>query len=344
MTPGARHTWDGIEVAQDHPQGSVVVVRRPSARGLEFLLLHRDANGPDYEGDWAWTSPAGARQPGEAVYPAALRELAEEAGLTGLAPWAVDLSARWCVFAVDVDPATTIELVDPEHDRYEWLVAEECLRRVLPRTVAETQISRTLTIPSIAVSFRRMTHDDMPAVVAWQRAPHAKDWFHADRTGLEHARERYGPRIDGETPTRMWVVQMDGVDVGYMQDYLVGDHDDYAVKTGDPDAVGFDYLIGDKAFVGSGLGTRMIWTFLRDVVAPHYPDAPRFLASPDHRNVASLRVLAKCGFTQGVWIDMPSTSGQRASTEIVCTQDRRHWLGIPGPGVTQHVAPTGVWR
>jgi 8-oxo-dGTP pyrophosphatase MutT (NUDIX family) len=327
MAPEMRVTWDGLEIAPDDPHGSVVVVRRPSARGPEYLLLHRNVNGAGYEGDWAWTSPAGARQPGEAVYPGALRELAEEAGLTALAPWAVDLSARWCVFAVDVEPATTIDLVDPEHDRYEWLSPEECLRRVLPPSVAAAQISRTRTIPSMEVSFRRMTHEDLPAVVGWQHAPHARRWFHGDGITLDDARRRYGPRIDDTAPVRMWVVQMDGIDAGYLQDYLVGDHDDCAAKTGDPDAVGFDYVIGDESLTGRGIGTRVVWTFLRDVVAPHYPAAPRFLASPDHRNIASLRTLAKCGFTQGLWIDAPTPVGEPPVAEIVCTLDRRHWFG-----------------
>ncbi|MDQ3307076.1 MAG: GNAT family N-acetyltransferase [Actinomycetota bacterium] len=314
-----------MAIADEHPHGSSVVVRRRRGDRLEYLLLHRNVNGADYEGDWAWTSPAGARQPGEAVYPAALRELAEEAGLTALAPWAVDLSARWGVFAVDVEPATTIDLVVPEHDRYEWLPPAECLRRVLPPSVAAAQISRTLTIPSMELSFRRMTHDDLPAVVRWQQAPHARRWFH-DGITLEDARRRYGPRIDGAAPVRMWVVQMDGIDAGYLQDYIVGDQDDYA-KIGDPDAVGFDYLIGDEALVGRRLGTRMVWAFLRDVVAPHYPAASRYLASPDHRNIASLRALAKCGFTQGMWIDAPSRAGAPPTTEIVCTLDRGHWFG-----------------
>jgi len=327
MADGVRRTWDGLAIADEHPYGSSVVVRRRRGDHLDYLLLHRNANGPDYEGDWAWTSPAGARQPGEAVYPGVLRELAEEAGLTALAPWAVDLSARWCVFAVDVEPATSIDLVDPEHDRYEWLSSEECLRRVLPPSIAEAQISRTLTIPSMEVSFRRMAHDDLPAVVGWQQAPHARRWFHGDGITLEDARGRYGPRIDGAAPVRMWVVQMDGIDAGYLQDYIVGDQDDYAVRIGEPDAVGFDYVIGDPALVGRGLGTRMVWTFLRDIVATHYPAAPRFVASPDHRNVASLRALAKCGFTQGLWIDAPTPLGEPPVAEIVCTLDRRHWLG-----------------
>ncbi|MGI8578520.1 MAG: hypothetical protein ACR2KG_11565, partial [Nocardioidaceae bacterium] len=48
---------------------------------------------------------------------------------------------------------------------------------------------------------------------------------------------------------------------------------------------------------------------------------------PSHRNTRSLRVLEKCGFTQGLWIDGLSDPGERPDTEIVCTFDVRHWLG-----------------
>lgn len=324
----ATNTWDGVEIAVDEPRGSTIVVRRRGTTGdPEFLMLHRNAHGPDFEGDWAWTSPAGARQPGEPVYTAALRELAEEAGLVDVQVFAVDLSLPWAVFAADVDRGAAIDLVDPEHDRYEWLDATTASERVLPRWVAEQQITRAGSIPVVEVAFRPMRYDDLPAVVAWQQAPHASRWFRGDHFTLEAAHRRYGPRIDGETPTRMWVVEMDGSDVGYIQDYLVGANDEYAVKTGDPDAVGFDYVIGEPGRIGHGLGTKMIWTFLRDVVAPHYPEAPRFLASPDHRNVASLRALEKCGFTRGLWIDEPQPAGEGVATEVVCSLDRVQWFG-----------------
>ncbi len=71
----------------------------------------------------------------------------------------------------------------------------------------------------------------------------------------------------------------------------------------------------------------MIWEFCRDVLRRDYPDAEHFLASPSHRNLASLRVLAKCGFTQGLWIDDLRRPGEPPDTEIVCTLDVRHWLG-----------------
>lgn len=325
---GVMHTWDGLEIAGEDPQGSSVVVRRWAPDGgVELLMLHRNALGPDFEGDWAWTSPAGARQPGEAVYPAALRELAEEAGLTDVQAFAVDLSGSWAVFATDVDADTVVELVDPEHDRYEWLDPAACYERVLPAWVAQAQVARGTALPVTTVSFRPMRHEDLPAVVRWQQAPHANRWFHGAGLTLAAAEERYGPRLAGEHPTRMWVVQIDALDVGYVQDYRVGDHDETAVKTRDPEAVGFDYLIGDPAVVGRGLGTRMIWTFVRDVLVPTYPEAPRFLACPDHRNAASLRALAKCGFAAGDWIDMPSSAGESVVTEVVCSLDRRHWFG-----------------
>jgi RimJ/RimL family protein N-acetyltransferase/8-oxo-dGTP pyrophosphatase MutT (NUDIX family) len=325
---GMTRTWDGLEVAADEPHGSSVVVRRLSPTGdIELLLLHRNANGPDFDGDWAWTSPAGARQPGEAVYPAALRELAEEAGLDDLQAFAIDLSGAWAVFGADLDRETTVELVDPEHDRYEWLSPTECRDRVLPSWVADVQVTRGSAVPMSEVTFRAMRHDDLASVVSWQQAPHADRWFHGDALTLEAAELRYGPRLDGDHPVRMSVLQVDGHDAGYLQHYQVADADEYAVKTRHPEAIGFDYLIGDPAYIGHGLGTRMIWTFLRDVVIPAHPEAPRFVASPDHRNQASRRVLAKCGFVEGDWIDMPNSSGEGVSTEVVCTLDRAHWFG-----------------
>jgi 8-oxo-dGTP pyrophosphatase MutT (NUDIX family) len=63
----------------------VVVYRRTPHNGIEVLMLHRAGRGPAYEGDWAWTPPAGRREPGETVTACARRELLEETSLE-LAP------------------------------------------------------------------------------------------------------------------------------------------------------------------------------------------------------------------------------------------------------------------
>lgn len=323
--PESGRTWDGEPIASYEPVGSTVVVRRAAAdAGWEHLLLHRAHHGPDYEGDWAWTSPAGCRRPSEPVLAATRRELVEETGIAG-SPWPVDLAGRWAVWALTV-PVETPVVLDAEHDRFEWVRPEVAGERVRPARVAET-IAKVDAIPEVDVDFRPMTHDDLPMYVEWQHAPHAREWFHAGRMDIAEARRRYSPRIDGGVPTRMWVARVDSRDVGMVQDYRVGDHAEYAEKTRDPEAAAFDYLIGDPELVGRGIGTRMIGRFLVERLRPAYPDAPRFLASPDHRNRASLRLLEKLGFQQGQWIDEPGTSDyDPPETEIVCTLDVAHWL------------------
>jgi 8-oxo-dGTP pyrophosphatase MutT (NUDIX family) len=130
-------TWDGLPVVQEKPWVSAVVVWRDGSAGREFLLLHRHHQGPEFEGDWAWTSPAGARQPGETPDDAARRELHEETGLT--------LSLRGPLEHVTEDVALYVAeseseaevVIDVEHDRFEWVTLEVAVRRCLPAVVAE---------------------------------------------------------------------------------------------------------------------------------------------------------------------------------------------------------------
>lgn len=322
-----RHTWDGLQIAADDPRGSTVVVRRRRGSKTEYLLLHRAHHGRDFEGDWAWTSPAGARQPAEAVYPAALRELYEEAGLAGCSPWAIDLSGRWAVFGLDVPADARIELIDPEHDRFEWVDPEQAIAMVAPAHLGAATIARMREVPTMRWEFAPMSLTDLPALVRWRAQPHIQDWFGQPLTDVAHAERLYAARIRGESATRMWVARSNGMVVGYLQDYPVAAYDDYAVKLQDREAIGFDYMIGEPDLVDRGVGTAMIWSYLRDVLCRDFPDAPRFTASPDHRNARSLRALAKCGLVQGLWIDIPAGDDQPQATEIVCTLDRGKWFG-----------------
>ena len=102
----------------------------------------------------------------------------------------------------------------------------------------------------------------------------------------------------------MWVVEVNGRSVGFVQDYRIGDYPEYAVLAPDPDAIGVDYAIGEPTWIGRGFGARMLWAWM--LRARHrFPEATTYFAAPDHRNAASLRVLAKAGFTEGLWFDEP---------------------------------------
>lgn len=164
-----------------------------------------------------------------------------------------------------------------------------------------------------------MAVSDLPNLVRWMAADHAKPWFEGEPETVEEARRRFGPHLDGSDRTiRMWVVSYDGRDIGYIQDYRVDHDDDYAVRVQDPTAAAFDYLIGEPDFVDWGIGTQMIRQFCSEILVNLYPDSARFLASPDHRNVRSIKVLENLGFTQGLWI----THNDMPHPEIVCSAPR----------------------
>ena len=134
-------TWDGKSIAPEPPFAATVVVHRKNDSRTEFLLLHRGHNGPDYEGDWAWTPPGGARQPGEEIDSCAARELLEEAGIV-TTPMRTSFGDEDCVvYVAGINRNIRVVLNDTEHDRFNWVSLDEARRRCHPDKVA-TAIAR----------------------------------------------------------------------------------------------------------------------------------------------------------------------------------------------------------
>ena len=235
--------------------------------------------------------------------PARSRLAREATVLADAEPWPLDLSGEVAAFVCE---ATSVQMSEPVTDI--------------------ALVARAQRFPQVTIGFRPLTRADFPDVVAWQLQPHVSRWWQDEATDVDTAEEHYGPALDGEDPTRMWVLEVNGRSVGMLQDYRVGDHPDYSLLTAKPDAVAFDYLIGDPARVGRGIGSRMLWAFLRDVVHPGYPEARELFAAPDHRNEPSLRVLDKLGFVRGLWFDEPQPDG-RVDTVVGCTLDVAAVLG-----------------
>lgn len=181
-------------------------------------------------------------------------------------------------------------------------------------------------VPDVRVGLRAMTHGDLPDVIRWRQATHVHKWWAADgEPSPDRVSEQCAPSIDGMTPTRMWVAEVNGRSVGFVQDYRLSDYPDYALLTPDPGAIGVDYAIGEPAWVGKGIGVRILWAWLLRT-RHRFPDAVTCFAAPDHRNSPSLRVLEKVGFEQGTWFDEPKEDGS-VSTVVGCSLDLRRVVG-----------------
>ena len=180
--------------------------------------------------------------------------------------------------------------------------------------------------PDNRVTARAMTPGDLVDVTRWRQAEHVHRWWANDGDPTPEAiQQAYGPAIDGMTPTRMYVAEVNGRSVGFVQDYLIADYPEFALLCPDPQAVGVDFAIGETAWVGRGFGPRILWAWM-ERARKRFPEATSFFAAPDHRNRASLRMLAKVGFAEGVWFDEPQRDGSVA-TVVGCTLDVTTVLG-----------------
>lgn len=117
--------------------------------------------------------------------------------------------------------------------------------------------------------------------------------FWTDQRPVE---EKYGPRVDGDSPFAVWIVEVDGVAAGVVQSCPADAYAWWPSELGLDDAIVVDGLIGDPALVGRGIGTVALGRLIERVLADN-PSASGIAAATEAANAASCRVLEKAGFT-----------------------------------------------
>lgn len=145
------------------------------------------------------------------------------------------------------------------------------------------------------LAFRPLTAEDLPRLHEWLNREHVARWWR-ERPTLEEVVEHYLPAIEGDDPTDLYAVVLDGRDAGFVETYVVADHPEWqdVVQVGDGVA-GVDLFVADEALTGKGLGTEILRSFVRDVVFAD-PRIVACVADPETGNTASLRAFAKAGF------------------------------------------------
>ncbi|MCB5169485.1 acetyltransferase [Streptomyces bambusae] len=149
------------------------------------------------------------------------------------------------------------------------------------------------------ITWRRVTEADFPLLGNWLAQPHVARWWHHDPSP-EAVQRDFGPAARGLEPSEDLLVLLDGEPVGLVQRCRFADYPGYrdelaAAGVDVPDgAVTVDYLIGDPAATGRGLGTRIIRAVVAATWADH-PDAPAVVVPVHAANRGSWRALEKAG-------------------------------------------------
>jgi aminoglycoside 6'-N-acetyltransferase len=132
----------------------------------------------------------------------------------------------------------------------------------------------------------------------WLREPQVARWWNHETT-TEAIERDFGPSVRGEEAGEDLVVSIDGRPIGLMQRSVISDYPEdlaeFAAIVDVPEcAVELDYLIGDAAQRGHGLGARLIAAAVENTWTD-YPSAPAVLVAVVAANIASWRALEKAG-------------------------------------------------
>lgn len=149
------------------------------------------------------------------------------------------------------------------------------------------------------MEFRRLARADFPLVARWLAAPPVARWWNHEWTP-EAVERDFGPSANGLEPNEDWLALLDGQPIGLVQrsrvtDYAENLRDFSSIVEVPEEAVTLDYLVGDPAVYGRGLGSAMIAAMV-ERTWDELPSAPAVLVSVVAANTASWRALEKAGF------------------------------------------------
>ena len=164
------------------------------------------------------------------------------------------------------------------------------------------------------VTFRRLTADDLGLLVSWLAEPGVVRWWEGDDVSPEAVARDHGPG-NRWPQVEHWLAEVDGAPAGWIQCYPTAEEEDdeetqlWAPHLDLATAAGIDYLVGDPAARGRGLGTAMLTAFVDRVVFGRHPTWTHAAASPYRGNVASWRALAAAGFVHVADLDHDGPGG-----------------------------------
>jgi aminoglycoside 6'-N-acetyltransferase len=167
-----------------------------------------------------------------------------------------------------------------------------------------------------SISFRPLERSDFPLLQEWLAAPHVAAWWD-ERNDLPVVEAKYGPRVDGAEPTKVFVIEQECKPIGWIQWYLWADYPEHAQQLGaEPGSAGIDLAIGDPKMAGLGLGPVIIREFLNQFVFTN-SSICSVVADPEESNLRSLHAFGKAGFNVVNTVQLASEGFRRRVVRLL---------------------------
>ena len=163
------------------------------------------------------------------------------------------------------------------------------------------------------LSFRELGRSDFPLLQKWLAAPHVAVWWN-ERFDLASLEAKYGPAIDGNEPIHVYLIQVEGAPIGWIQWYRWRDFPEHAIE-----------------MTGRGLGPAAIREFCTKCIFTN-GDVHAIVADPSTRNTRSVSAFRKAGFNIVDTVQLPDEAFERSIVRLDRgTDDLNEAVGAPPP-------------
>lgn len=172
-----------------------------------------------------------------------------------------------------------------------------------------------------AFRFRPLARADFPQLAHWLRQPHVARWW-ADDPSPEALEADYGGCIDRTEPADVFIVEREGRPYGLAQRLMLASYPEYVdalrpLVPLTPGSASIDYLVGEQADIGQGLGTQMIAAFVAKLWRD-WPQATDLVVPVHAENVASWRALERAGFTRACEGELDPDNPADSRHHVIC--------------------------
>lgn len=148
------------------------------------------------------------------------------------------------------------------------------------------------------INFRKLEEKDLELLYHWLNdSSDVMKWYTKHPVTMERVKTKYTSYINGEKPTKAFIILFDKKPIGYIQTFSIDSYPKYKELIGiDEESTGLDLYIGEDDYIHMGLGSIIIRKFLKEYTFKIF-QAKSCIIGPEPANKAAIRSYEKAGFT-----------------------------------------------